>query len=992
MLEILNNRTEHTHENEQFRRVVDIIETTFDKLGYNGLLIGNPFNESYSRFRADAILYYDNGLILIDFKDYKGIIKLPPNENEFYSKKWYNESPKDRSRLEIKAGSSFINPFRQLVYYRNAFRELVEKNKYFDRINPARVCIANIFSGPIEIHNEVPRNLPYYKLIQESDLGNFLYDYASENSYTENIANVLKNIFPAEKWIKKFEVSKTEPIIEKQIIEIDNDVEKNIVDFLKAEDGGILVLESMNSKDRDSWLRFIANEAVNFNIPQIEKWSHSARISKKIQKRSGIRTEGIYSIIYGGSDIEEKNENPDKEEQEEELMEVIPLKSSKDIDEKALIIVTEAHLVSRSLSQSELLRFGTGRLLEDIIKFLNPNSNRKIVFIGDPYSLTFGKDEDSALNLETLSELYDKEKIKHYRKPIGNNFSEGKEKLRTDLANSIENTLFNNLNYSFDKATLIDLHDDNQIIQNLHSWFTQPFSNDPENAVLFYSKKDCLKTNKWIKKQCLKNGDNLAIGDLLIVNNNVSIPDESGFKIPRRIVNGMFFTVLELKETQQESIKIRQSQDPIILSFTKIKVKCLSLLGLPETDIWILDNYFNSKDGLTKEEQIAFRVFVNTKINDEKRKQKFEDSQEYKQLLHDKQYNGLSNEEKDAIKTLVKNYSLPKEKKEKVETSRNARNLLSVYYKKYSKKLFFQIKDSDPFVNAVFVKYGWAITVHKAIGSNYKEVIIKGHRKENDGITNSSYFRWLYSGVTSGNIVNITSPKTINPFMNCVFEDGSKREVSLKSKEFLIFENYEVESHFADKVKLLENKNVIGTICEISKLMEQSGYILESSKAFSKYLTKAFYSIPQNENQQLILNIDNKGPKDNFAVSNVRIENLNCANENIIKQCIENCLTQKKSVSSITDNKPKLPTDFREKVYSTWIESCKNSNITLKIIQSHNNQDVFRATNKRESLIFRVWYGTSEQNHTKGFFSKIEVLEKTSETLLERIKEIIYGL
>jgi hypothetical protein len=228
--------------------------------------------------------------------------------------------------------------------------------------------------------------------------------------------------------------------------------------------------------------------------------------------------------------------------------------------------------------------------------------------------------------------------------------------------------------------------------------------------------------------------------------------------------------------------------------------------------------------------------------------------------------------------------------------------------------------------------------------------------------------------------------------MDCVFEDGSTREVSLKSKEFLIFENYEVESHFADKVKLLENKNVIGTICEISKLLEQSGYLLESTKAFSEYLTKAFYSIPQKENQQLILNIDNKGSKDNFAVGNVRIENLNGANENIIKQCIENCLTQKKSVSSITDNKPKLPTDFREEVYSTWAESCKNSNITLKIIQSHNNQDVFRATYKSESLIFRVWYGTSVQNHTKGFFSKIEVLEKSTETLFERIKELIYGL
>lgn len=988
MLEILNNRTVHTHENEQFRRVVNIIEVTFDKFGYNGLLIGNPFNESYSRFRADAILYYNNGLILVDLKDYKGIIKLPPNENEFHSSKWHNESPKDRSRLEIKAGANFINPFRQLVSYRNAFREMIEKNKYFDGINPARVCIANIFSGPIEIHNEIPRNLPYYKLIQESDLGNFLYDFASENSYEEENAKIFKSIFPAEKWIKNIEIPIPEQIIENQITEIDNDVEKNIVDFLKEEIGGILVLESMNSEDRDSWLRFLTHEAVNHNIPQIEKWSHSARISKKIQRRSNIETEGIYSIIYGGSDIEGQNENSEKEE----LLEVIPLKSSKDIDEKALIVVAEAHLISRSLSQSELLRFGSGRLLEDVIKFLNPLSNRKIVFIGDPYSLTFGKDEDSALNLETLSELYNKEKIKHFRKPTDNKYSDGKEKLRTNLATSIENSLFNNMHYSFDETTLIDLQDDNQRIQTLHLWFSKPFINEPDNAVLLYSKKDCLKTNKWIKKQCLKNGENLGIGDLLIVNNNVYIPDESGFQIPKRIVNGMFLTVLAVKESLQEPIKIRQSQNPIVLSFTKINVKCLSLAGSPETDIWILDNYFGSEDDLTKEEQIAFRVFINSKINDEKREQIFKDSQEYKQLLQDSQYNVLSKVEKEAIGNLVKNYNLPKEKKEKVKTSKNSRSLLSGYYQKYSKKLFFQIKNSDPFINAVFVKYGWTITVHKAIASTYNEIIIKGHRKENDGITNDSYFRWLYSGITAGKIVNITSPQIISPFMDCVLEDSSLVGITKKPKPFLIFENYEVDIKFADKVQSHENKNVVGTICEISKVLEQNGYLLESSKKYSEYLTKAFYSIPQRHNKQLILNIDNKGSKDNFAVGNIRIENLNGAEEIIVKTCIEDCFEKKQSVISISDDKPELPKDFRKEIYSAWFENCKNENISLKLMQSHNNQDVFRATCEKESLTLRVWYGTSEKNHTKGFFSKIEVLEKSSESFLEQIKPIVYGL
>jgi hypothetical protein len=530
------------------------------------------------------------------------------------------------------------------------------------------------------------------------------------------------------------------------------------------------------------------------------------------------------------------------------------------------------------------------------------------------------------------------------------------------------------------------------VFKNLRSWFSKPFNYEPDNAVLFYLKKDCLKTNKWVKRQCLRNGESLGIGDLLIVNNNISIPDDSGFQIPRRIVNGMFLTVLAIKETLQEPVKIRQTLTPIVLSFTKIKVKCLSLVGFPETDIWILDNYFNSEDDLTKEEQISFRVFVNSKINDEKSKQKFEDSKECKLMLQDNQYSVLSSEEKEAIKVLVKNYNLPKEKKEKVETSRNSRNLLASYYKIYSKKLFFQIKNSDPFVNAVFVKYGWAITVNKAIGSNYNEIIIKGHRKENDGITNDSYFRWLYSGITAGKVVNFTSPKRINPLMDCVFEDNSSIGVSIKSKQFLIFENYGVDTKYADKVQLIENQNVIGTICEISKLLEQNGYLLESSKKYSEYLTKALYSIPKSENHQLIINIDNKGSKDNFAVGNIRIENLNGADELIVKSCIEVCLDQKQTIASISENIVKLPKDFREEIYSSWIASCKNENINLDIIQSHNNQDVFKASSEKDNLTFRVWYGTSENNHTKGFFSKIDVLEKTAESFLEQIKRIVYGL
>jgi hypothetical protein len=448
----------------------------------------------------------------------------------------------------------------------------------------------------------------------------------------------------------------------------------------------------------------------------------------------------------------------------------------------------------------------------------------------------------------------------------------------------------------------------------------------------------------------------------------------------------MFLTVLAVKESLQEPIKIHQSQNPIVLSFTKINVKCLSLVGSPETDIWILDNYFNSVDDLTREEQIAFRVFVSKKIDDEKSKNQFLYSPEYQQLLVDERYRRLSENDKQFIEN---NYDdLRKFKKEQEE----AKNILKTYKQKYDKRIFLHLKDSDPFINAAFVKYGWAITVHKATASTYNEIIIKGHRKEYDGIANESYFRWLYSGVTAGKKVYITSPQIINPFMDCVFEDISVTGVNRKPKQFLNFENYEVDIKFADKVQSIQNKNVVGCICEISKVLEQHGYLLESCKMYSEYLTKAFYSIPQSDNKQLILNIDNKGSKDNFTVSNIRIENLNGADEIIVKMCIEDCFKQKQSFISISDDKPELPQDFRKEIYTAWFENCKNESITLKLMQSHNNQDVFHATCKTESLTFRVWYGTSEKNHTKGFFSKIEILDKSSESILEKVKSIVYGL
>lgn len=987
-LEILHNRAEHTHENEQFRRCALELQRVFSQRNWDGVLIGNPFNDNFHRFRADAILCYDYGLILIDFKDYQGTINLPPNDEEFQSTKWYSESSNDKSRIEIKAGSRFINPFRQLKAYREAFYEIIDKNIYLNgSINASRVAIANIFSGPVEVVNNIPGSLRYYKLVQESELTSFLYDFASENKFTQEIASALKVIFPASKWE---EVSLQIPISKKEenIQHIEKEVEIELANFLQDINNGVFVLESMDIQSRDNWMKYLITEATNFGIPQIELWGHSARICKKITDRTRNHADSIYKAIYGGNNQtnnEEEDENEDSAESK--LLEIIPIKSNEYIDEKALIIIHEAHLVNRSLNQSELLRFGSGRLLEDIFKFLNlEKNNRKIIYIGDPYSLSFGKNEDTALNIDTLSELFEGS-IKHYRSPLEETDSNGISNLRYCTANSIENTIFNQLKYNWNENNLIQISK-SEIESNLKKWFSQPKSSEPKEAVLMYSKKDAKTTNLWIKNNCLNNGKALAKGDLLVANNNVTIPDDTGFNQPKKVINGMYFSLNEIKSSVNISIKIKQSPIPINLNFIYINVKCLSLQGTPDTDIWLLENYFISDDGLSNNEKIAFRVFVNNRLNDFKKEFPFIDSDEFRNLKQDAEYINLTKEEKEALGIIAKEYNFPKDKKTKISTSDKVRKqILPRYYSKFNRRLSNLLREKDVLVNAVFMNYGWALTVHKGLGSSFKETIIDSNQGESKGINNAEYFRWLYTAITTTeNFVHVVNPKEINPFQECEFkeETNTANQNNTSTNSLLKFQNYELNFVDSGKIEGITNENVIGTIDLLAEQLEPKGYVLENVQKKSDYLTKIIFSIPQAIDKKCILNIDNKGERDQFSVSNVRIDKLENDDKSIIEEFIKNIFTT--NLNQSQNNFLESIKDFRKDIYSKWFNKLKENNFKLKLEKSHNNHDIFIASNCSDKIKFQVWYGTSVSQKTKGFINSIIITEKTKENLGDDLK------
>lgn len=661
-------------------------------------------------------------------------------------------------------------------------------------------------------------------------------------------------------------------------------------------------------------------------------------------------------------------------------MQVIPIRSDAGLDERALLMVYDAHLVSRSLSQSDLLRFGTGRLLEDFIAFANPASERKIVFIGDPYMLSFGSSDDSAINVANLQTICEDRVIHYYHQPACDSHESCKESLKCSLAKSMDAQLFNNLNYTFDDGTIVEIGKD-AITDKMKEWFMAPLQQEPKQSVLFFKKSDCLKTNLWVKHHCLNNGKDLASGDLLIADNNICIPDETGFGNPERVLNGMYFTVNDVLEKRSETISINNYPRPVLLSFTKISVKCLSLSG-QDAEIWVLDNYLNCTDELAKEEQTAINVFIKRRIAERKQLlSSFAKTEFYSQLLSDADYQALSNDEKEAIENIIQNRLIQKGDRVPVKTTKVARSLLKCYYDRYESDIQRSSRENDPLINVLYARYAWAITVHKAVGSEFNNVILKGFRKEDDGICNESYFRWLYSGLSvAAGVFYIAQPQYVHPFMNCTVSETDSGVNP--PKQLLIYDGYKVPSRFSDMVAL-NNVNVSAAICELAKLVEPSGYILEEVKPCNDFLTKAVFSVPQGIKKKLIIDFHNKGAKDSHGISAISMEPNELVDATCINQAIETVFSQ------AACNKHVETPEYILELVKAFGEQMKERGFKLDVVSSKDYQIVCKVTSNNGNVTLRLWYGTSLENHSKGFINKIDIFDITDTAIADEVREMI---
>jgi len=969
-LKIIHNKAPHTHENVQFRRISIGLKELFKKQNWDGLLIGNPENENFSRFRADAILLYNYGLIVIDLKEYSGDVELPTEDLEFDRSKWYNYTA-NNERIVIKGGSRFINPFKQLQAYRGVMYDIINSDVILrTTIKANRVCALNIFSGPINLQGKIPGRLPYYKLCEESNLGTFLYDFTSDNNYDEESANVLQTIFPGDDFVDKIDFDSSIKQEEGSNIKIQLDLDKSLTEFVVGEDSGIYVVQSMDQEKRDGLVDWISHKALDCNIPQTEVWTHSSRVRRRIFKRSGVQCDSLYNSIYGGVGKNRSSENDEGEESvEENLLEVISLKNDDWLDDKALIIVLESHLISRSLHRSELLQFGSGRLLEDLLEFSDlENSKRKIVFIGDPYSLSYGKIEESALWVDNLKEISNVE-IKVFKDDLIYE-SNAISKLRRSLAASMDNGFFNELNFLCDGKFLIDVSKE-KALDILNSWFNKPLNNEPSRVFLGATNNQVDLVNKHIKKRFLQNGEEINTGDLILVNNNVNVADSTGLEQPRKLVNGMYLTITEVMGTLTELVHIKQSDKPIELKYVQVQAKTLSLVNNVQIEVLLSLNYLFSKSKLSREEQIAFSVYAKQKEKLLQKESPFEDSFEYKKFVTSSDKIDVDNKIVH-LKEQLKNGDRVKVKLESFE--KEERKLRRTAQRKYRSKIKIELRSMDPFINAVNGSYGWAITVDKAVGASYSEICINSFKGENVGVKNRNYFNWLYSGITTGEKVYVLNKQEFSPLSGCDFsETVTENRNGIKKSTFSLVPLDEHCEPYLDffPEKILDTPKAI--IVLIATELKKIDFNLTGVSVPSEYLTKMI--VKSLEGNEISINIDNNKSGE---VSNVRIDKCPDQYKLLLDEVLELMLNQTE----------KLPADWRGEIYTNWKVRANVKGFVLRNYKSEEWNDWILLSNSEVKISFHVGYDKS------GFITRINevtVIKGLENFEIEDLKQIIFA-
>ncbi|KAA6351902.1 ATP-dependent RecD-like DNA helicase [termite gut metagenome] len=410
----------------------------------------------------------------------------------------------------------------------------------------------------------------------------------------------------------------------------------------------------------------------------------TGRAAKVISKRTKSKAYTIHKTIYSNQDLQEyKTTDLDGSET---FKFYYNLKNNED-GANAVYIIDEASMVSDTYSEGEFFRFGSGFLLTDFLKYINFDNNdhnKKLIFIGDNAQLPpVNMNFSPALSEQYLVNKYSVN-VRNFEltEVVRQQKDSGILQNATKIRDAIKDKIFNQINIKTDTADTKHIEHADLLTTYLQACNNQI---DDDTILLAHSNSSVKEYNDFVRKHFFPNQIDITTNDrLILVHNNYNYEIE--------LLNGDFGKVVDVSpQNETHTIMLKKK--------------------LNNGDVREINVHLTFRDIIVEFTDIEDRKFqIPCKI--------------VENLLYSKERDLSSNELKALyIDFKIRNPNLKPGTKELKDTLR-----------------------TDKYFNALRVKFGYAVTCHKAQGGEWKQVFI--NCKTSMGYFNASYYRWLYTALT----------------------------------------------------------------------------------------------------------------------------------------------------------------------------------------------------------------------------------------------------
>lgn len=580
---------------------------------------------------------------------------------------------------------------------------------------------------------------------------------------------------------------------------------KNIDTFLKDDSKQCFILKGYAGTGKTFLIGLLVNYLRNCRINS-RIMAPTGRAARVIAERFNVGAGTIHRNIYYSKELKQYES---KDESGKVTYKWYFSLLNNDNDQGTIFIVDESSMISDVYTENEFIRFGSGKLLSDLLQYINFDGNdnkKKILLIGDDAQLPpVDMNQSPALEDEYLKknfnlEISSAQLIDVVRQKENSKILE----LAKIYRNSIENNIQNNFKFIYDNKEITKVEQVNFISKYFEITHKKV---DNETILITFTNASAADYNKIIRKTLFNNPSDIQKGDRIIVvkNNYSSLID---------IMNGQMGFVMNVSpfsETHPVPLNKGKRESGgkdivfIELIFRQLEIKFIDTDGTEHIlPFMALENLLNNDQaGITSEESKAQYVFFKQRNPNLK-----PGSIEFKQAIH-----------------------------------------------------------SDRYFNALHIKYGYAITCHKAQGGSWKNVFVDFAERNT---LSTDVLRWGYTAVTRAESYLFTTNTKDHSLLR--FLDMSKDDLlDIETEPEFVPMEIDSSSKAIDSRALPENFNTSEKFMEeifskVYSILPENCQLIENIHRDFLEQYKFLY-----EGNKLIVKLHYKN---NYKISNVQCSNF----------------------------------------------------------------------------------------------------------------------